>query len=78
MKIKRLGEKLRAIRQQAGLTTDQMAAELGRTEKARRARVVEWEAGQREPNLMTVLLYARFADIPVDVLLDDEQDLPPL
>jgi hypothetical protein len=27
---------------------------------------------------MTVLLYARFAEIPVDALLDDEQDLPPL
>jgi transcriptional regulator with XRE-family HTH domain len=76
-KIERLGEKLHAIRQRAGLTLDQMAAQLGRTEKARRSRVKEWENGYRTPNLITILRYARFADISTDVLLDDALDLPP-
>jgi len=78
IRIERLGEKLQAIREQAGLTLDQMAAELGRSEQSRRARVYEWEANRRIPDLVTVLCYARFADIPVDILLDDNFDLPPV
>jgi transcriptional regulator with XRE-family HTH domain len=78
MKIKRLGEKLRTIRQQAGLTCEQIAAELGRTEKSRRSRVQEWEANNRTPPLHILLRYARFAGISTDVLLDDELDLPPV
>jgi transcriptional regulator with XRE-family HTH domain len=77
IRIERLGEKLRTIRQRAGLTLDQMAARLGRTEPARRVRVHEWEIGRRTPNLVTILGYARFADISTDVLLDDALDLPP-
>ena len=75
--IVRLGEKLRAIRQRAGLTLDQMAARLGRIEPARRVRVHEWEIGRRTPNLVAILGYARFAGISTDVLLDDALDLPP-
>lgn len=77
IKIERLGEKLRAIRQRAGLSLDQMAARLGRTEEARRSRVREWEIGRRTPNLVTILRYARFAGISTDILLDDALDLPP-
>jgi transcriptional regulator with XRE-family HTH domain len=77
IKITRLGEKLRAIRQRAGLTLDQMAARLGRTEPARRVRVHEWETSRRTPNLAIILFYARFAGISTDILLDDSLDLPP-
>jgi transcriptional regulator with XRE-family HTH domain len=76
MRIKRLGEKLRAIRQHAGLSCEQMAAELGRTEKARRSRVVEWETDKRDPPLPIILRYAHFAGISTDVILDDDLDLP--
>ena len=78
IKIERLGEKLRTIRQRAGLTLDQMAARLGRTEPARRVRVHEWKTGRRTLNLVTILGYARFAGISTDVLLDDNLDLPPV
>lgn len=74
--IKRLGEKLRQIRLSAGLTLDEMAAMLGRKEKSRRARVLEWETEKREPDLVTVLRYAIFAEVSVDCILRDEQDLP--
>ena len=77
VKIERLGEKLRAIRQQAGLSLDQMGAQLGRSEKGRRSRVREWETGLRTPDLVTVLRYARFAGISTDILLDDTLELPP-
>ena len=77
IKIERLGEKLRAVRLRAGLSLDQMAACLGKTAKARRSRVLEWETGHRTPNLVTILRYARFAGISTDILLDDTLDLPP-
>lgn len=77
VKIERLGEKLRAIRQRAGLSLDRMGAQLGRSEEGRRSRVREWETGLRTPDLVTVLRYARFAGISTDVLLDDTLDLPP-
>jgi transcriptional regulator with XRE-family HTH domain len=77
-KIQRLGEKLRTIRLRSGLSTDQMAAYLGKTKPGRRSRVSEWEAGKRTPSLSIVLRYARFANISTDVLLDDELEIPPI
>ena len=77
-KVERLGEKLRAIRLRAGLSTDQMAAQLGKTKSGRRSRVSEWETGKRTPPLSIILRYARFASISTDVLLDDNLDLPPV
>src|ERR671938_175033 len=35
-----------------------------------------YESGQREPPLPVLLRYARIAGVPVDVLIDDELDLP--
>ena len=77
-KVERLGEKLRAIRLRAGLSTDAMAARLGKTKPGRRSRVSEWETSKRTPPLSIILRYARFADISTDVLLDDTLDLPPV
>ena len=39
------------------------------------ARVSEYENGIREPNLLTILAYARFAKLPVEYLIDDDLDL---
>jgi transcriptional regulator with XRE-family HTH domain len=72
---KRLGEKLKAIREHRGWTLDEMAAALGREGASRRARVYEWEAGVRQPDLPTLLAYARLAGVSTDVLIDDEQEL---
>lgn len=71
----RLGDKLRAIREHKGWTLDQMAEALGRTAASRRARVYEWEEGTRQPDLLTLLAYARIAGVSTDVLIDDDLDL---
>jgi len=72
---KRLGEKLRAIREHKGWTLDQMAEAVGKTGASRRARVYEWEMGLRQPDLPTLLAYARLVGVSTDVLIDDEIDL---
>ena len=52
-----------------------MAEATGRTGVSRRTRVYEWEHGMRQPDLNALLAYARLVEVPVEVLIDDEQDL---
>ncbi|HEX8922551.1 MAG TPA: hypothetical protein VF766_13845, partial [Pyrinomonadaceae bacterium] len=49
---------------------------LGLEESMKHTRISEYELGLREPSLMTLLQYARAAGVCVDVLIDDELDLP--
>lgn len=70
-----LGEKLRKIREAHGWTLDEMAEAVGRTGSSRRTRVYEWEKGLRQPDLPTLLAYARLAGVSTDVLIDDNMDL---
>ena len=55
-KPKHLAAKLRAIRDELGLSYSQMAQRLGTVS----ARVYDFESGLREPNLMILLRYARW------------------
>jgi transcriptional regulator with XRE-family HTH domain len=71
----KLGEKLRMIREHKGWTLDQMAEAAGRTDAGRRSRVHEWERGLRQPDLESLLAFARLAEISTDVLIDDEMEL---
>ena len=41
-----------------------------------RATISQWEAGTKHPTLTAVLKYARLANIPCELLLDDRLDLP--
>jgi len=41
-----------------------------------RARVSQYERSERVPSLVETYNYARFAGVPVEVLLDDAIDLP--
>ena len=70
-----LGTKLRAIRELMGWSLDQMADNLGLSGISRRTRVYEWESGIRQPDLETLLHYARIIEISTDVLIDDNQNL---
>jgi len=72
---RRMGDKLRAIREAHGWSLDQMAQALGKTGNSRRTRVYEWENGERQPDLVTLLAYARLVDVCTDVLIDDGQEL---
>jgi transcriptional regulator with XRE-family HTH domain len=75
-KPKRLAEKLRQIRLALGLSQTEMLKRLGLEEGMQYARISEYETGLREPSLLTLLAYSRVAGIHMEVLADDEMDLP--
>ena len=75
-KPERLAEKLLQIRLALGLSQTEMLRRLGLQEFMKYTRISEYELGIREPSLMTLLQYARAANISTDVLIDDEVDLP--
>lgn len=72
-----LAQKLRQIRTSLGLTQQEMFERLGETKTALYpGHVGLYESGQREPPLPVLLRYARIAGVHVDVLIDDDLDLP--
>lgn len=75
-KPKRLGEKLRAIREGLALSQTQMLKRLEHEETMHYGRISEYETGKREPTLMTLLQYARVAGVYLEDIVDDELDLP--
>ena len=76
LKPDRLAEKLTHIRNALGLSQTEMLRRLGLDESMKYARISEYEQGQREPNLMTLLAYARVAGVHMEDIVDDELDLP--
>jgi transcriptional regulator with XRE-family HTH domain len=75
-KPSRLAEKLAQIRHFLGLSQDGMIRRMGVTEKITREDVSKYERGLREPSLLVLWEYARTAGVWLDVLVDDELDLP--
>jgi transcriptional regulator with XRE-family HTH domain len=53
-----------------------MLRHLGLSEELFRSSISKYELGTREPPLPVLLKYARAANVYVDVLIDDEVDLP--
>ena len=76
MKQERLAEKLLQIRQALGLSQSDMLRRLGFEDQIDYKRISEYELGRNEPPLAVLLKYARVAGICMDVLIDDELDLP--
>jgi transcriptional regulator with XRE-family HTH domain len=73
----RLAQKLRQIRTSLGLTQQEMFERLGETKTALYSgHIGLYESGQREPPLPVLLRYARIARVYVDVLIDDDLNLP--
>lgn len=72
----RLGEKLLKIRNSLGLSQDQMLERLGLAKWLYRSAVSGYELGTREPPLPVLLKYAEIAGVWVDVLINDELELP--
>ena len=72
----RLPEKLRAVRDALGLSQTEMLYRMGAEDIIDYSRISEFETGKREPSLAILLLYARTANVWMDVLVDDELDLP--
>jgi transcriptional regulator with XRE-family HTH domain len=72
----RLAEKLLAIRTALDLSQTQMVKRLDAEEMIVPGQISEFETGKREPSLPLLLRYARLAGVWMDVLVDDELDLP--
>lgn len=75
-KPKRLAEKLQQIRLALGLSQTEMLKRLRLEEGMKYARISEYEQGVREPSLLTLLEYSRVAGVHMEVLADDELELP--
>jgi len=75
-KPERLAEKLLTIRQALGLSQTEMLRRLGAEDRMAYHRISEFESGKGEPSLIILLQYARAAGVSMDVLVDDEMDLP--
>ena len=76
LRQKRLPEKLRAVRDALGLSQTEMLKRLGAEDLIEYNRISEFESGKREPPLRIILLYAHAVNVWMDVLVDDELDLP--
>lgn len=72
----RLASKLTAIREQLGLSQNEMVRRLGIEEIYDRSTISGYERGEREPPLPILLKYARLIGVSTDVLIDDDLDLP--
>ena len=72
---KRLGEKLRQIRERLGLSQAQMPERLGLS-RMHAGRISQYENDQREPTLMTLLEYSHAAGVHLEDIVNDNLDLP--
>src|SRR5947209_6471025 len=72
----RLADKLRQIRLQLGLSQNEILDRLGFTDELFRSNISQYERGDRIPPLQVLLAYARIANVWMDILVDDELDLP--
>jgi transcriptional regulator with XRE-family HTH domain len=76
LRQERLGEKLLQIRLALDLSQTEMLYRLGAEDLISYHQISRYETGQREPPLRILLWYARAGGVSVDVLIDDELDLP--
>jgi transcriptional regulator with XRE-family HTH domain len=75
-KPKRLAAKLLQIRNSLGLSQNEMLRSLGLADGLFRSAVSGYELGTREPPLPVLLKYAQLAGVCLDVLVNDELDMP--
>ncbi|HZH91576.1 MAG TPA: helix-turn-helix transcriptional regulator [Pyrinomonadaceae bacterium] len=75
-KPERLAEKLRTIRDAFGLSQRELVKRLETGNLIDAKHVSKFELGEREPSLLVLLYYARLAGISIDVLADDDLNLP--
>jgi len=73
-KPKRLAEKLLQIREALGLSQREMAERLGnfRTQH----HISNYERGKSVPPIEVVLAYSGLANVSMNEIVDDDQDLP--
>jgi transcriptional regulator with XRE-family HTH domain len=69
--MQRLGEKLRKLREERGLSYRQLAAKLG----VSHVHLITMESGKTLPSLPMLVKIAAFFDVSYDELLDDDVEL---
>lgn len=73
----RLAQKLLLIRNELGVSQAELVEKLAFDDiPLYKSDISKYESGKREPPLLILLQYARLANVIVDVLIDDELDLP--
>lgn len=75
-KPERLAEKLLTIRRAFGLSQAEMVNRLGCGEELTANHISKFELGKNEPSLTVLLKYADEAGVWVDVLINDNLNLP--
>ena len=76
LRSERLAEKLRDVRVALGLSQNELIRRLGLEDVVYQSNVSGYESGEREPPLPILLKYAQAAGVCLDVLVNDELDLP--
>lgn len=71
-----LAKKLLDIRRAFGVSQNALLRRLGLTDEITQSDISAFERGTREPPLSVLLKYAQTAGVWIDVLVDDELDLP--
>ena len=71
---KHLAAKLRRIRKSLGLTQPKLIERLN-LNGISPPYICQYESGRTEPTLPVLLAYARLAGVPVETLIDDDQEL---
>lgn len=73
---KHLAAKLRDIRDGLGLSQSEVIKRFGLSERLTRGKISDYERGTREPDMLTLLAYARGARVSVERIIDDNLKLP--
>ena len=70
---RRIAPKLKAIRQHLGVSQTGLKRLINF--KGNYGHISAFELGNRQPNLLTLLAYARAAKVPLEQIVDDELEL---
>lgn len=73
---RKLAEKLKKIRLDLNISQEALVRDLGLEDDIKRERISKYERGVLEPPLYILSRYAKLARVPLDVLAEDDLDLP--
>jgi transcriptional regulator with XRE-family HTH domain len=76
LRSERLAEKLRGVREALGLSQNELIRHMGVEDLIYQSNVSGYETGEREPPLPILLKYAEAAGVCLDVLANDDLELP--
>ena len=73
---RRLAEKLLQIRQGLALSQSDLVKQMGVARMIHYTNISKYELDKNEPPLMILLAYAKLAQVHLEVIVDDDIDLP--